>query len=229
MEKKLDLKNIVLIGRTFNEYYRMFDIHNISKSERILDVASGVSSFCAEARTLGYDVTASDRIYCFSAKKIKEKCAKDLEITMTKMEEIKDLYKWEYFKDIKHLKGHRKKAYKTFIQDFKQNSRVEYVTTEYPKSHFKDKQFNIALVSHFLFMYDEHLGYKFHKKVIEELVRITSKEIRVFPIVNLKCEKSLFVNRLIEDKCFSKYEIETVKVNYEFVKGGNEMLVIKVQ
>ncbi|WP_333860686.1 hypothetical protein [Clostridium sp.] len=78
-------------------------------------------------------------------------------------------------------------------------------------------------------MYDKDLNYKFHKKVIEELVRITSKEIRVFPIVNLKCEKSLFVDKLIEDGCFSKYEIKTVKVNYEFVKGGNEMLVIRVQ
>ncbi|EDK35655.1 hypothetical protein [Clostridium kluyveri] len=229
MEKKLDLKNIVLIGRTFSEYYRMFDIHNISKNERILDVASGVSSFCAEARTLGYDVTASDRIYSFSVKDIEEKCTKDLEITMTKMEEIKDLYKWKYFKSIKHLKEHRKKAYEAFIWDFKQNSKAEYVTTEYPKSYFKDKQFNIALVSHFLFMYDEHLDYEFHKRVIEELVRITSKEIRVFPIVNLKCEKSLFVDKLIEDGCFSKYEIKTVKVNYEFVKGGNEMLVIRVQ
>ncbi|MFL0198597.1 hypothetical protein ACJDU8_24015 [Clostridium sp. WILCCON 0269] len=229
MEKKLDLNDIVLIGRTFNEYYKMFNISNINKNERILDVASGVSSFCAEARVLGYDITASDRIYCFSANEIEEKCAKDLEITMLKMEEVKDLYKWQYFKDIEHLKEHREEAYKTFIQDFKQNAGARYVNIEYPKSYFKDKQFDMALVSHFLFMYDDYLSYEFHKKVIKELIRITSKEIRVFPMVNLKCKKSLFVDRLIGDRCFSKYKFKIVKVDYEFVRGGNEMLVIKVQ
>lgn len=229
MERILDLKDIVLIGRTFNEYYKMFNIGSINKNEKILDVASGVSSFCAEARALGYDVTASDRIYCFSAEEIEEKCAKDLETTMEKMEEVKNLYKWEFFKDIEHLKRQRGKAYKGFIEDFKQNSTVGYVNTEYPKNNFKDKQFNIALVSHFLFMYDEYLDYEFHKQVVKELTRITSKEIRIFPMVNLRGEKSLFVHKLAEDGDFSKYKFEIVKVDYEFVKGGNEMLVIKVE
>ena len=31
-----------------------------------------------------------------------------------------------------------------------------------------------------------------------------------------------------QDRDFSNYKIEIVKVNYEFVKGGNEMLVIDV-
>jgi len=52
MEKKLDLKDIVLIGRTFNEYYKMFNVISISKNEKILDVASGVSSFCEERRKI---------------------------------------------------------------------------------------------------------------------------------------------------------------------------------
>ncbi|MBC2582263.1 hypothetical protein [Clostridium sp. DJ247] len=229
MKRKLDLKDIVLIGRTFDEYYKMFNISSINKNEKILDVASGVSSFCAEAKALGYDVTASDRIYCFSAEEIEEKCAKDLETTMEKLAEVEDLYKWEFFKDIEHLKRQRRKAYKGFIEDFKQNSAVRYINTEYPKNNFKDKQFNIALVSHFLFMYDEYLDYEFHKRVIKELTRITSKEIRVFPMVNLKGEKSLFVDKLMEDECFSNYKIGIVKVDYEFVNGGNEMLVIKVE
>lgn len=228
-KEKLDLKDIVLIGRTFDEYYKMFKISSINKNEKILDVASGVSSFCAEARVLGYDVTASDRIYCFSAEEIEEKCAKDLEITMEKMAEVKDLYKWEFFKDIKHLKMHRRKAYKAFIEDYKQNLGVRYVNTEYPKNSFKDNEFDIAFVSHFLFMYDEYLDYEFHKGVIKELARISSKQVRIFPIVNLKGEKSIFVNKLVEDIDYSNYKIEIVKVNYEFAKGGNEMLVVNVQ
>ena len=47
MDKQLVLKDIVLLGRTFDEYYRMFDLNDeLLKKEKILDVASGVSSFC---------------------------------------------------------------------------------------------------------------------------------------------------------------------------------------
>ena len=228
MELKLDLKDIVLVGRTLDEYYKMFNIGNINKNEKILDVASGVSSFCAEARALGYDVIASDRIYNLSSEEIEEKCAKDLEITMEKLPAIKDLYKWEFFEDIEHLKKHRTRAYKRFVSDFKQNGMSRYVNTEYPRNDFKNKQFSIALISHFLFMYDEHLDYEFHKQTIKEIIRITSKEIRIFPIVNLTGKRSMFVDRLLGDKSFSNHEFEIVKIDYEFVKGGNEMLVIKV-
>lgn len=226
MQRSLEIEDIVLIGRTFEEYSRMFNITDIRKSERILDVASGVSSFCAEANALGYNVTASDRIYHFSAEEIEEKCTKDLEITMEKLEPIMDLYKWEFFEDIASLKAHRRKAYKAFVDDFKYNSKDRYVNTEYPNNAFGDKQFDVTLVSHFLFMYDEYLDYEFHKEVIKELIRITSKEIRIFPLVNLKGERSLFVDKLMEDGSFSTYKIQTVKVDYEFVKGGNEMLLI---
>lgn len=228
MEMKLDLKDIVLVGRTFDEYYKMFNISNINKNAKILDVASGVSSFCAEARALGYDVTASDRIYCFSAEEIEEKCAKDLELTMEKALEAKDLYKWDFFKDIESLKKHRKKAYMRFIEDYKQKRAERYVNTEYPKSNFKDKQFNISLVSHFLFMYDEFLDYEFHKKVIKELIRITSKEIRIFPMLNLKGEKSLFIKKLMNDKDFTTNKMEIKKEGYELLSGADEILVIRV-
>jgi len=228
MDKKLDLKDIVLIGRTFDEYYKMFNLRSIDKKEKILDVASGVSSFSAEAIAMGYHVTASDRIYCLSAEEIEKKCAEDLESVMGKLPEIKDLYKWEFFRDIEELREQRRKAYKSFIEDYKHNLNRVYVSTEYPENKFKDKQFDIALISHFLFMYDEHLNYEFHKQTIKEIMRITSKEIRIFPLVNLKGEKSLLVEELMKDEEFANNKIKVIKVEYEFVKGGNEMLVIKV-
>lgn len=44
----LNLKDTVLLGRNFNEYVRMFNLNEDLLSNKILDVASGVSSFCAE-------------------------------------------------------------------------------------------------------------------------------------------------------------------------------------
>lgn len=229
MSKRLDLKDIVLIGRTFDEYYNMFELSSLNKTEKILDVASGVSSFCSEARALGYDVTASDRIYCFSSEELEEKCTKDLEVTMEKMIEVKDLFKWKFFKDIEDLRKHRKKAYLEFARDYKEKGSECYINTAYPISNFKDKQFDISLVSHFLFLYDEFLDYEFHKQVIKELTRIVSKEIRIFPLVNLKGEKSSFVRKLMSDKEFIANKIEVKNVGYEFLSGADEMLVIKIE
>ncbi|MBI5748184.1 MAG: hypothetical protein HZA00_03590 [Nitrospinae bacterium] len=229
MDKKLELKDIVLIGRTFDEYYKMFELSNINfKDEKIFDVASGVSSFCSEANSMGYNVIASDKIYHLSAKEIEEKCISDLKMVMEKLPLVSVLYKWEFFKDIDALKKNREMAYKLFIEDFKKENGSRYIAVEYPRTQFADKEFTISLISHFLFMYDEHLNYEFHKRTLSEIIRITSKEIRIFPIVNLKGERSLFVDKLLEDSEFRDYKMTIKKVDYEFVKNGNEMLKIKI-
>ncbi|WP_010240470.1 hypothetical protein [Clostridium arbusti] len=229
MDKKLELKDFVLIGRTFEEYYKMFDLKSIDKNEKILDVASGVSSFCSEANAKGYNVTAADRVYTFSPEEIEKKCAKDLNETMDKIPAIKELYKWDFFKNVDQLKKHREKAYKGFIKDFQLHRGGRYISSEFPNNEFKENHFEVSLISHFLFLYDEHLSYELHKQIINEIIRITSKEIRIFPIFNLKGKRSPFVEKFMEDKAFNNYQINIVKVNYEFIKGGNEMLVVKVR
>ncbi len=227
-DKQLNLKNIALIGRTFDEYYRMFDLGNVQlKNETILDVASGVSSFCAEANAKGYNVTASDKIYKSNASDIGQKCARDLDTVIKQLPDIADLYVWDFFKDIRSLKAQRERAYKLFIQDFKKYGQERYVPVEYPATDFGDGQFTISIISHFLFLYEDRLGYELHKRTILELLRITSKELRIFPIVNLKGQRSSLVEFLMYDKDFERFPISVKNVGYEFMKNGNEMLVIK--
>jgi hypothetical protein len=190
--EKLELEDIVLIGRTFDEYYRMFELNKVSKNNKILDVAAGVSSFCAEANNKNYNVTASDRIYNYSSSVIEDKCINDLELVMKKVMDIKKFYKWNYFKNIDALKKTRRKAYQTFITDFKVKNNNRYVPMEFPEIKLKDNQFTISLASHFLFLYDEFLDYEFHKNTIIELIRITTDEIRLFPLINLNYKKYMF-------------------------------------
>ncbi len=226
MYKQLNLKNIVLIGRTFEEYYKMFDLDNLPKNEQILDVASGASSFCAEANAKGYNVTASDRIYSLSPSEIEQKCRQDLDMVVKQLPDIADLYVWTFFKDIQALKIQREKAYRLFIEDFKKYGTKRYIPVEHPSTAFVDNQFTISLVSHFLFLYEDHVDYDMHRKVILELLRITSKEIRIFPIVNLRGKKSSFVDTLMQDRDFKRFKISIKKIDYEFMKNGNEMMVV---
>src|SRR5688500_12073475 len=64
MKQGLVLDKVVLLGRTFEEYVRYFALDRSRLAGKtILDVPSGVSSFCAEARQQGLEVTACDLIY----------------------------------------------------------------------------------------------------------------------------------------------------------------------
>lgn len=167
MDKKLDLKDFVLLGRGFDEYCKMFDLnYRLLENNTILDVASGVSSFCAESNAKGYKVVASDKIYSFDPDEIKEKCVSDLEEVIAQLGHIADLYNWTYFHTIDLLKEQRQKAYSLFIKDIKEHGTKRYIPTNYPETAFRDKQFTLTLVSHFLFLYDEHLTYEFHKHTL---------------------------------------------------------------
>jgi 2-polyprenyl-3-methyl-5-hydroxy-6-metoxy-1,4-benzoquinol methylase len=93
MDKELNLPNVVIIGRTFDEYFRLFAMDDIAtESEQILDVASGASSFCAEANSKGYNVTASDKMYALDAQQIECKCNQDLDIILKQVLDVSDLY-----------------------------------------------------------------------------------------------------------------------------------------
>ena len=55
----LQLDRVVLLGRTFEEYQRCFLLEpDDLVGKKILDVAGGLSSFCAEANQLGIEVTS---------------------------------------------------------------------------------------------------------------------------------------------------------------------------
>ena len=226
-EQKLDLKKVVLIGRTFDEYYDMFRLADIDKAEvKILDAASGVSSFCAEASAKGYYVRGCDPIYNLSAEKLLKKSENDLTKVMEKMTPIADLYRWERFDSVEALQKNRSAAIRGFARDYTVN-RQNYICGGLPDSGFDDDEFDITLSSHFLFMYDGQFDYEFHKEAVLEMLRITSKEVRIFPLVNLKGQKSWFVHRIIKDMLDKGYGISIDRVNYEFVKNGNEMLRIQ--
>lgn len=224
----MELKDIVLIGRSFDEYCRIFQLDDslLSKS-RVLDAASGVSSFSAEACARGYDLTPADRIYRLTPKDIEETCINGLKEVSDKMPPVLDLYRWDYFPDLSALLEHREKAYRLFLEDFAIHGTKRYIPTEFPVMPFRGDQFTLSLVSHLLFLYEDQLDHEFHKRMLLELLRVTSGEVRIFPLVNFKGEKSSLVFRLIEDRDFSGAVFEIRKTAYEFIKNGNEVLVVR--
>jgi hypothetical protein len=54
-------------------------------------------------------------------------------------------------------------------------------------------------------------------------VRIARREIRIYPLANMRAAKSIFVERLMNDPDFScRFKLE--RSNFEFIKNSNELL-----
>ena len=220
----LQLDRVVLLGRTYDEYTRYFALEMEQwRGKKILDVASGVSSFCAESNALGYDVTAADRIYSFGAEELAPRCAADLDHVIDSVQGL-TVYRWDnFYGNPERLRGFRERAYKTFLKDYTQH-RERYIKVELPQLPFPDGAFDLTLVSYLLFVYEDQLAYEFHKESVQELMRVTSGEVRIYPTVTFEAQPSDYVRRLRED--LSQFRFELVRTEFEFLRNSNNFLRI---
>ncbi len=225
MKERINLNKVALIGRTFEEYDKIFRLRDFNSNHvKILDVGSGVSSFCAEAQDVGMNVMAMDPIYDHDAKELEIKCEQDIDLIIKELDGVEHLYVWNIFKSKEHLKKQREDAYKRFIIHYRNNRNVFYISESMPKTSFINNQFDIVISSHLLFLYDHIFDYSFHEETIKEMLRITSNEIRMFPLLNLYGKKSIYLDDILEYLDLNDVEWSIERIDYEFIRGGNEML-----
>ena len=144
---------------------------------------------------------------------------------LSQTEKNKGKFIWDVIKSVENLGKIRMEAMKIFLGSYEKGKRdKKYIPGMLPNLPFADKEFDISLSSHFLFLYTNNLTYEFHVEAVNEMLRI-SKEARIFPLLDVNANKSPYLKRTISD--FKEKEIEVRKVNYEFQIGGNELLIIK--
>ncbi|SES45355.1 SAM-dependent methyltransferase [Psychrobacillus sp. OK032] len=224
---KLDLERIVFIGRTFEEYLDMFLLSEEElQGKKILDCPAGACSFTAIGNKLGLDVTACDIAYYHSGEDLKNKGLHDIEHAMEHMQKAKNNYKWDYFNDIEGLRNHRLSALQDCTNDMREyNGR--YIPVTLPSLPFKNAEFDMLLSAHFLFMYADRLDYQFHIETLNELLRVSKEEIRIFPLVDLEGKRYEHLDKIISYLANVSCTVEEVKVPYEFQINANSMLKIK--
>jgi hypothetical protein len=217
----------VLLGRTFEEYCSYFQLTEEDLlSSRILDLGAGLSSFCSEATAGGYNVTAADPVYRLSKDEIARKSDEDLNDVLRQLPDVVHKYNWDFYGDPAGLAHHRNTARRSFLKDYGTLPN-RYICASLPETPFADRQFSIVLVSYFLFLYDDLLSYEFHKRSVLEAVRIAQNEVRIYPLVNMRAEKSVFVERLRQDPECAGLRFDLLKSNFEFLKNSNELLIIR--
>ena len=227
MKQSLELNKVVLLGRTLEEYLRFFGLNEAElRGKKILDMAGGVSSFCAEASAKGFDVMSFDPIYELSPEEIRARCEPDLEFVIREVGKVA-AYKWDFYKTPEKLREFRERSYRLFLPDFTKQKGGRYISGKLPGTPFRDGQFDLTLVSYFLFVYEEQFDYEFHKQSLREILRITTGEARIYPLVNFKAERSQWMERIKMDPAFAGWKFEEVETDFEFLRNSNSFLKIQ--
>jgi len=202
----------------------MFALTDADLQSHILGCGDGPASFNAVLTTRGGRIVSVDPLYRFSQDDIREQirrtCTEVLEQTRQNAHE----FLWTNIKSVEELGRLRLAAMEEFLVDYPRGvAEKRYVDGGLPRLPFSDRSFDLALCSHLLFLYSEHLSEDFHVESIQELCRVAG-EVRVFPLLELGSRKSRHVQAVSMRLAAAGYAVTIETVPYEFQRGGNQMM-----
>ena len=221
------LDNIVPFGRAKAEYELMFAMSDCDRNKSIIGIGDGPASFNAEMTAAGYQVTSIDPIYQFTDAEIKSRFDACVDTIIEQVRNTPDNWIWSYHKSPDDLRANRENAIAIFLEDYDHGKIAgRYLNAALPKLDFQAQQFQLALCSHFLFLYSEHLSFEFHLDSIRELCRI-AEEVRIFPLLNLAQLRSPYIDEICSILAKEGISSEIIQVPYELQKGGNQAIVFR--
>ena len=139
-----------------------------------------------------------DPIYAFGARQINERIAATAEEILEQTRLNAEEFVWDELASVEDLRRVRMAAMEEFLADYESGQKEgRYLTAELPSLPFDDDSFDLALCSHFIFLYSEQLDRTFHEDSIHELCRV-AKEVRIFPLLALGAIRSPHVDYAID-------------------------------
>jgi hypothetical protein len=218
------LDRVVPWGRSFDEYARMFSLSEGDLRLRIVDCGGGPASFNAEATRNGVRVVSCDPLYRYNASEIRTRIDATYDEIIEQTRRNENEFVWTSIRSVEEMGKLRMAAMDKFISDYPSGTTEgRYVDAELPTLPFDDASFDLALSSHFLFLYSEQLGEAFHRAAVREMCRVAT-EVRVFPLLALGGTRSSYVESVMNELHDEGYEVSIQSVAYEFQRGGNEMI-----
>jgi hypothetical protein len=203
----------------------MFALTPDDLSGTIIDCAAGPASFNAELTATGHRVTSCDPLFRFNAVEIRSRIDDSYDTMVAKLRAASDEFVWREFDSPEHLGEARLAAMETFLADFPHGmAERRYLDRSLPHLGFREREFDLALCSHFLFTYSDRFSTDFHVAAIEEMCRVAT-EARVFPLLKSYGGSSPHLQPVVDLLRGHGCRIEVRRVPYEFQRGGDEMLV----
>lgn len=222
------LDKVVPWGRSFTEYVDMFALSDDDLGKHILGCGDGPSSFNCICTRKGGHVVSIDPLYKFSAAEIQSRIKDTYAEIIEQTAKNKHEFVWNTISSVEQLGAVRMAAMNDFLSDYEQGRKQGcYIESQLPNLPFADRQFDIALSSHFLFLYSSQLSEEFHVESIYELCRVAT-EARIFPLLELGSKKSRHLQKIYDILQQAGFTVSIENVAYEFQKGGNEMMRVVV-
>jgi hypothetical protein len=218
------LSSVVPWGRSYDEYCRMFALTEADLAARILGCGDGPASFNAEATRLGGHVVSCDPLYQFDAAQIRQRIDATYDTVLEQARQNAGEFVWDTIRSLDELGRLRMAAMNAFLDDYASGvAEGRYITAELPQLPFDDGAFDVALCSHFLFLYSQQFDEAFHLASMLELCRV-AREVRVFPLLALGAQPSPHLAPVTAALEASRFAVSVERVPYEFQRGGNQML-----
>ena len=225
--REFELGGIVPWGRRLWEYRAFFGLDELVSSGPILDAGGGPSSFTAEALRAGLHVMAADPIYALQPEDISRRFDETAAAMRAGMRRAAYRFNWSQYGSEAAVHKLRREALDLFLDDFGTGkAEGRYVSASLPILPFGDGSFQLALVSHLLFLYGDDLDFAFHLASLRELLRVAA-EVRVFPLLNLDGLPSSHLPGLMNELRREGAQVELVRVPFEFQKGATRMLRVR--
>ena len=224
----MKLSNIVPWGRSLAEYQAMFSLSDHDLEKTILGCGDGPASFNAELSQKGGTVVSVDPIYKFSAMDIRSRIKQAYSQVLEQVSLHKEDFVWKTIPSVEALGQIRMNAMELFLEDYGQvKTNHRYIAASLPQLPFDDKSFEIALCSHYLFLYSNHANLEHHLSSMKELCRVAN-EVRVYPLLSITDnQESPHLTTVISKMNAEGIHVSLNEVDYEFQKGANKMLVAK--
>ncbi len=223
----MKLETVVPWGRSLAEYQAMFALSSQDLNANVLGIGDGPASFNAEMTAMGRSVTSIDPIYQFTADQIEARVRATYDTILDQVKLNLDRYNWSLLGNADRLGEQRLAAMNQFLVDYEPGKVAgRYQDQSLPTLEFADRQFDLCLCSHLLFLYSEQLSLDFHIESVVELLRV-APEVRIFPLLTLDCQTSPYLQPTIAHLTNLGIKTEIQSVDYEFQKGGNQQLICR--
>jgi hypothetical protein len=221
------MTRLIVTPRPLGDYRNMFLLTEEELTAGpILDCPAGASPFGAQVRARGGTVVSVDPAYALPRWELVERIRSDLDRLGPWLNANTEHVNWPYLGSPDALVRFFELAVDYFLADYDTGDQ-RYVAAALPSLPFPDKHFRLSLCSHLLFTYPDFLPFEWHVAAMLELIRVTSGEVRVFPLVDSVSTPYAHLDRLRATLLERGVHTEIRRAACAYNKGGDEMIVAR--
>jgi hypothetical protein len=222
----IQFPQVLVTSRSLEEYVAFFALNPDRLPRRVVDCSAGASGFVAGATARGVEAVAVDPAYRLGAGDLADSAREGLAGAADIVAANPDHFVLDWYGSPERQREMRRTALEAFLADHDAHPH-RYVAAELPRLPFADASFDLALCSHLLFTWAEHLDEDWHEAALREMARV-AREVRVYPLVHQGSGGPVGFLASVRDRLADEGRLSTrlVPVPFRFQARADEMLVV---